>query len=248
MKSLWSDTEAAQFPGELGQRVYSSRLLGREKSLVLHGGGNTSVKITEKNLLGEDETLLYVKGSGWDLEFIEAAGFSPVRIDHLIRMEDRRDRGELAVLIKKEAGKILEEIEKMNRYFGGIKNMRRLPGAIFIVDPPMERIAVTEAIRMRIPIIAMCDTNSNPDEIDFPIPANDDAIRAVRLIASKIADAAIEGRSLQGYASEADDTSDLDMTSIAGTFSASPDDPEPATTQAEVEGPGGEQMAAPGAL
>ena len=73
----------------------------------------------------------------------------------------------------------------MNRYFGGIKSMKRLPGALFIVDPPMERIAVTEAMRMRIPIIAMCDTNCNPDEIDYPIPANDDAIRAVKLIASQ---------------------------------------------------------------
>jgi rhamnose utilization protein RhaD (predicted bifunctional aldolase and dehydrogenase)/NAD(P)-dependent dehydrogenase (short-subunit alcohol dehydrogenase family) len=86
MKSLWNDKEAAPFPGDLGLRVYTSRLLGRDKSLVLHGGGNTSVKIAEKNLLGEDEALLYVKGSGWDLEFIEAAGFSPVRMDHLLRL------------------------------------------------------------------------------------------------------------------------------------------------------------------
>ena len=150
------------------------------------------------------------------------------RIDHLIRLEDRRDRGELGLLIKKEAGKLMEEIEKMNRYFGGIKSMKRLPAALFIVDPPMERIAVTEAMRMRIPIIAMCDTNCNPDEIDYPIPSNDDAIRAVKLIASKIADAVLEGRNLQGYAAEADDTEGLDMASIAsGTFSASPDDPEP---------------------
>ena len=150
------------------------------------------------------------------------------RIDHLVRLEDRRDRGELGLLIKKEAGKLLEEIEKMNRYFGGIKTMKRLPGALFIVDPPMERIAVTEAIRMRIPIIAMCDANCNPDEIDYPIPSNDDAIRAVKLIASRVADAVLEGRNLQGYAAEADDTEGLDMASIAsGTFSASPDDPEP---------------------
>ena len=86
---------------------------------------------------------------------------------------------------------------------------------------------------MRLPIIAMCDTNSNPDEVDFPIPSNDDAIRAVKLIASKIGDAVIEGRNLQGYAAEADDTEGLDMESIAsGTFSASPDDPDP---QAAVE-------------
>jgi len=156
------------------------------------------------------------------------------RIDHLVRIEDRRDRGELSILIKKEAGKILEEIERMNRYFGGIKTMKRLPGALFIVDPPMERIAVTEAIRMRIPIIAMCDTNSNPDEVDFPIPANDDAIRAVKLIASRMADAVLEGRNLQGYASEADDTEGLDMASLAsGTFSASPDDPSPRTSSEE---------------
>ena len=156
------------------------------------------------------------------------------RIDHLVRLEDRRDRGELGLLIKKEAGKLLEEIEKMNRYFGGIKTMKRLPTALFIVDPPMERIAVTEAIRMRIPIVAMCDTNCNPDEIDYPIPANDDAIRAVKLIASRIADAVLEGTNLQGYASEAEEAGELEMASLAsGTFSASPDDPEPRADAAE---------------
>ncbi|MGW8271045.1 MAG: class II aldolase/adducin family protein, partial [Burkholderiales bacterium] len=78
MKSLWNDAEAAQFTGPLGPRVYSSRLLGREKSLVLHGGGNTSVKRREKDLFGAERDVLYVKGSGWDLESIEAAGFTPV--------------------------------------------------------------------------------------------------------------------------------------------------------------------------
>ena len=86
MDSLWKDAEAAQFGDDLGLRVYSSRLLGRDKSLVLHGGGNTSVKIRERNLLGDEEDILYVKGSGWDLEFIEAAGFSPVRLPHLLRL------------------------------------------------------------------------------------------------------------------------------------------------------------------
>jgi len=86
MKSLWNDQKAAQYPGDLGQRVYTSRLLGRDKSLVLHGGGNTSVKIREKNLLGDEVDILYVKGSGWDLETIEAPGFSPVHLDHLIRL------------------------------------------------------------------------------------------------------------------------------------------------------------------
>ena len=86
MHSLWNDEEAAQFPGELGQRVYTSRLLGRDKTLVLHGGGNTSVKIRERDVLGQDIDVLYVKGSGWDLEHIEAEGFSPVRLEHLRKL------------------------------------------------------------------------------------------------------------------------------------------------------------------
>ena len=86
MKSLWNDDEASLYQGKLGQRVYSSRLLGRDTTLVLHGGGNTSVKLTEKNLLGEDEALLYVKGSGADLEHIDANGFAPVRLDPLRKL------------------------------------------------------------------------------------------------------------------------------------------------------------------
>ncbi|MCX7136761.1 MAG: class II aldolase/adducin family protein, partial [Proteobacteria bacterium] len=86
MQSLWRDDEAADYRGDLAQRVYTSRLLGRDKSLVLHGGGNTSVKIRERNLVGDEEDILYVKGSGWDLEFIEEAGFSPVRMAHLLKL------------------------------------------------------------------------------------------------------------------------------------------------------------------
>ena len=86
MQNLWNDDEARKFKGDLGSRVYTSRLLGRDKSLVLHGGGNTSVKIKELSLVGEEEDILYVKGSGWDLEFIEEAGFSPVRLSHLLRL------------------------------------------------------------------------------------------------------------------------------------------------------------------
>ena len=86
IESLWNDREALQYQGDLGLRVYTSRLLGRDPSLVLHGGGNTSVKIREKNLLGEEEDILYVKGSGWDLASIEEAGFSPVRMKHLLKL------------------------------------------------------------------------------------------------------------------------------------------------------------------
>jgi rhamnose utilization protein RhaD (predicted bifunctional aldolase and dehydrogenase)/NAD(P)-dependent dehydrogenase (short-subunit alcohol dehydrogenase family) len=86
MQSLWNDQEAAQFQGDLAQRVYTSRLLGRDQALVMHGGGNTSVKIVEKNIFGDDEARLYVKGSGWDLATIEAPGFSPVRMEPLLRL------------------------------------------------------------------------------------------------------------------------------------------------------------------
>jgi rhamnose utilization protein RhaD (predicted bifunctional aldolase and dehydrogenase)/NAD(P)-dependent dehydrogenase (short-subunit alcohol dehydrogenase family) len=86
MKSLWSDREAAEYKTDLGLRVYTSRLLGRDPSLVLHGGGNTSVKISEKNIVGEEEEILYVKGSGWDLETIAEAGFAPVRMAHLLKL------------------------------------------------------------------------------------------------------------------------------------------------------------------
>ena len=91
MQSLWQDAEAAAFDGDLGARVYTSRLLGRDKSLVLHGGGNTSVKIAERDRFGDEPTILYVKGSGWDLESIEPAGFSPVRLDHVLKLA-RLDR------------------------------------------------------------------------------------------------------------------------------------------------------------
>jgi rhamnose utilization protein RhaD (predicted bifunctional aldolase and dehydrogenase) len=86
MKSLWTDAEAAQFKGDLGLRIYTSRLLGRDPALVLHGGGNTSVKIVERNLVGREETILHVKGSGGDLAKIDESGFSPVRMDHLLAL------------------------------------------------------------------------------------------------------------------------------------------------------------------
>ena len=86
MKNLWSDKEAKNYHDDLALRVYTSRLLGRDSSLVLHGGGNTSVKISEKNIVSLEEEILYIKGSGWDLEFIEKAGFSPVRMNHMLNL------------------------------------------------------------------------------------------------------------------------------------------------------------------
>ncbi|MFQ6121835.1 MAG: 30S ribosomal protein S2 [Dehalococcoidales bacterium] len=116
------------------------------------------------------------------------------RIDYLVRLEDQQSRGEFGRLSKKEVLKIGEEIARLNQQMGGFKEMTTLPSALFVVDPIKEKIALAEAKRMGIPVIAIVDTNCNPDDIDYPIPANDDAIRAIRLICSKIADAVIEGK------------------------------------------------------
>ncbi|MFC2002946.1 30S ribosomal protein S2 [Chloroflexota bacterium] len=116
------------------------------------------------------------------------------RIDYLVRMEDQQVRGEFARLPKKEALKLEEEIIRLNRQLGGIKEMTSLPSALFIVDPTKERIALAEAKRVGLPVVAMVDSNCNPDEIDYPIPANDDAIRTIRLMCNKIADAVIKGK------------------------------------------------------
>ena len=116
------------------------------------------------------------------------------RIARLRELEGMRAQGSFDLLPKKEVSRLTDELDKLERFLGGIKDMHRLPDAIFIVDPKKERIAVLEARKLKIPIIAVIDTNCDPDEIDYPIPGNDDAIRAVKLMVSKIADAIIEGR------------------------------------------------------
>ena len=123
------------------------------------------------------------------------------RIARLKELETMEQDGTFDVLSKKEVLSLRKEMEKLEKYLGGIKDMDKLPGALFIVDPRKERIAVAEAHKLHIPIVAIIDTNCDPDEIDYPIPGNDDAIRAVRLLTGKIADAIIEGR--QGEAAEA---------------------------------------------
>jgi small subunit ribosomal protein S2 len=116
------------------------------------------------------------------------------RIQRLEALEARRDAGEFERLTKKEASKLTDEITKLNSALGGIRKMRRLPGAVFIVDPHREEIAVAEARRLEIPIVAITDTNCDPDLIDWVIPANDDAIRSVKLICSMIAEAAMSAQ------------------------------------------------------
>ena len=116
------------------------------------------------------------------------------RVDQLVRLEDQQASGELGRVTKKEIMKVGEKIAHLNRQMGGFKEMTALPAALFIVDPTKEKIALAEAKRMGIPVVGIVDTNCNPDEIDHPIPANDDAIRAVKLICTKIADAVLEGK------------------------------------------------------
>ncbi|HLW00289.1 MAG TPA: 30S ribosomal protein S2 [Ktedonobacterales bacterium] len=116
------------------------------------------------------------------------------RIRYLKDLQARKERGEFERLPKKEAQHLEEQMARLERTLGGIKEMRRLPAALFAVDTRKEHTAILEARRLEIPVIALADTNCDPDEMDYPIPANDDAIRAVRLLCTKIADAALEGR------------------------------------------------------
>ena len=123
------------------------------------------------------------------------------RISRLRKIEEMEANGTFEVLPKKEVLGLRHEMEKLTKYLGGIKDMKKLPGALFIVDPRKEHIAVLEAHKLNIPIVATVDTNCDPDEIDHVIPANDDAIRAVKLLTAKMADAVLEGR--QGMQVEA---------------------------------------------
>ena len=119
------------------------------------------------------------------------------RIDYLVRLEDRRDKGELDHFSKKEKMKVEKEIARLNKLLGGFKEMTTIPGALFIVDPTKEKIALAEAKKVGIPIVAVVDTNCDPTGIDYLIPANDDAIKAIKLICSKMADAVLEGKMLK---------------------------------------------------
>jgi small subunit ribosomal protein S2 len=116
------------------------------------------------------------------------------RIDYLVRLEDQQEKGDFKRLPKKEALKIGEVVARFNQQMAGIKEMTSLPNALFIIDPTKEKIALAEAQRIGLPVIAIVDTNCSPNDIDYPVPANDDAIRTIKLVCSRIADAIIEGK------------------------------------------------------
>ncbi len=118
------------------------------------------------------------------------------RVRHLFQLEEMEKSGKFSLLPKKEVILLKREQEKLERVLAGIKNMEKLPDALFIIDPKRERNAVTEAKKLSIPIVAVVDTNCNPEEIDYIIPGNDDAIRAIKLLTSVIADAVLEGKKI----------------------------------------------------
>ncbi len=183
-------------------------------------------------------------------------------IDRLVQLERARDDGRFELLTKKEALELNREITKMDRSLGGIKNMKGLPQAMFVIDPRKEHIAVKEAQTLKIPIVALCDTNCDPNGIAYVIPGNDDALKAIRLFTAAIADAAIEGKALQtgragkrAYVSDEQDESvevvrrasaadgtDAEATAAAPEAEAAPADaaeaaPAEAAPEAPVEAP-----------
>ena len=124
------------------------------------------------------------------------------RIDRLAQLRKMQEDGTFDMLPKKEVIKLTNEIAKLEKYLGGVKEMKKLPGAIFVIDPRKEHNAIAEARKLHIPIVAIVDTNCDPDEVDYVIPGNDDAIRAIRLISATMANAVIEGR--QGVDAESE--------------------------------------------
>ncbi len=129
------------------------------------------------------------------------------RIDRLNQLKRMEEDGTFDLLLKKEVIKLQAEIAKLEKYLGGVKEMNQLPGAIFIVDPRKERNAIAEARKLKIPVIAIVDTNCDPEEVDYVIPGNDDAIRAIKLISQTIANAVVEAR--QGEQNTAEETADV---------------------------------------
>ncbi len=171
------------------------------------------------------------------------------RLGLLDQLEARHDNGEFERLSKKEAGKLTDEMNKLQKTLGGIRKMRRLPGAMFVIDPQREHIAVVEARKLEIPVIGTGDTNVDPDMLDYVIPANDDAIRAIRLLCQLVAEAAIEGAQeraarpadepMAAAVEEQEEASDEMVAALAagGTFSfePEPDEDELLPTEAAAE-------------
>ncbi len=140
------------------------------------------------------------------------------RIDRLAQLKKMQEDGTFDMLPKKEVIKLLHEMEKLEKYLGGVKEMKKLPGCMFVVDPRKEHNAISEARKLHIPIVAIVDTNCDPDEVDYVIPGNDDAIRAIRLISAAMANAVQEGR--QGVDAVAEEHADEEAAKVEETDEA----------------------------
>lgn len=170
---------------------FVTQLIANNETLLFVGTKKQAQEAVEREAIRSGQYFINQRWLGGMLTNFQTI---QARIRYLRDLEKRKEQGEFERLTKKEAQHLEDEIARLQRIFGGIKEMRRLPGAIFVIDTRKEHTAILEARRLEIPVIALADTNCDPDEMDYPIPANDDAIRAVALLCSKIADAAIEGR------------------------------------------------------
>jgi small subunit ribosomal protein S2 len=167
-------------------------------STVSHGGSILFVgtKRAAREILSEEATrsgMFYVNNR-WLGGALTNWATVKKSIDRLLQLEKARDEGRFELLTKKEALELNRDIERMEKSMGGIKNMKGLPAALFVIDPKKEHIAVKEAGILGVPVVALCDTNCDPTGIDYVIPGNDDALKSIRLFTAAIADAAVEGR------------------------------------------------------
>ncbi len=158
------------------------------------------------------------------------------RVERLKKIEQMAEDGSYSVLPKKEVLQLEKERERLEKFLSGVKEMNRLPDALFVVDPRKERIAIAEARKLDIPIVAIVDTNCDPDEVDYVIPGNDDAIRAVRLLSAKMADAVIEGRQGEQLSEAVTDTEEADQATVESMLETEP--------MAEEDSPAAEEFEA----
>jgi len=166
----------------------------------------------------KDEALragMYFVNARWLGGMMTNFGTIKKRINRLVQLTKMSEDGTFDLLPKKEVIKLKAEAEKLEKYLGGIKDMKNLPGAIFVVDPRKEKIAIAEAKKLGIPVVAIVDTNCDPDEVDYVIPGNDDAIRAVKLIAETMANAVIEGKQGESFAAEENAQANVVATPVA---------------------------------
>ena len=205
--------------------IYVRDLVAEGKSIIFVSTKRQAQQIIEEEAKRCD---MYYVNQRWLGGMLTNFTTIQSRIDHLVRLEDKKDKGELDSLPKKETSKLDKKIQRLNEQMGGFKEMTTLPDALFIVDPLKDEIAFTEAKRLGIPVVAIVDTNCNPDNIAYPIPANDDAIKTIRLVCSKIADSVIEGKALgtsqEMEAEEIQTSEDGEPVEVLGSYTFNPEE------------------------